>query len=105
MQVDEQPSQPKKPRPPHAPATMTADAAFDFVAANIRFGSGVTREIGMDLADAGLRRALVVTDATLARLPPVQQALESLEQQGVAAVVYDRVAVEPTDRSFLDAIA
>jgi hydroxyacid-oxoacid transhydrogenase len=84
---------------------MTADAAFDFVAANIRFGSGVTREIGMDLADAGLRRALVVTDATLTRLPPVQQALESLEQQGVAAVVYDRVAVEPTDRSFLDAIA
>jgi hydroxyacid-oxoacid transhydrogenase len=84
---------------------MTTDKAFDFVAANIRFGAGATREVGMELADAGLRRALVVTDPTLARLPPVQTVLESLEQQGVAAVVYDRVAVEPTDRSFGDAIA
>ena len=84
---------------------MTTDTAFDFVAANIRFGAGVTRELGMELADAGLRRALVVTDPMLARLPPVQHVLESLEQQGVTVVLYDRVAIEPTDRAFRDAIA
>ena len=84
---------------------MTSDRVFDFVAANVRFGAGVTREIGMDLADAGVRRALVVTDPTVARLAAVQSVLESLEQQRVAAVLYDRVAIEPTDRSFQDAIA
>ena len=84
---------------------MPTDSAFDFVSATVRFGPGVTRELGMELADAGLRRAFVVTDPTLARLPPVLQVLESLEHEGIAAVLYDRVAVEPTDRSFLDAIA
>jgi hydroxyacid-oxoacid transhydrogenase len=83
---------------------MTGDRAFDFVAANLRFGAGVTREVGMDLADSGARRVLVVTDPVLARLPPVQHVLESLDEQRVAAVLYDRVAVEPTDRSLLDAI-
>lgn len=84
---------------------MPTDSAFDFVSATVRFGPGVTRELGMELADAGLRRAFVVTDPTLTRLPPVLQVLESLEHEGIAAVLYDRVAVEPTDRSFLDAIA
>src|SRR5688572_12141735 len=84
---------------------MTRDTAFDFVAANVRFGAGVTRDVGMDLADAGVRRALVVTDPVLAPLPPVQHVLESLEHEGVAAVLYEQVAVEPTDRSFQEAIA
>jgi hydroxyacid-oxoacid transhydrogenase len=85
-------------------ATLSPDSVFDFVAANIRFGAGVTREVGMDLADSGARRVLVVTDPVVARLPPVQHVLESLDEQRVAAVLYDRAAVEPTDRSFLDAI-
>ena len=71
---------------------------------NIRFGAGVTRECGMDLADLGVRRALVLTDATVARLPPLAAVLESLDAAGVASTVYDRVRVEPTDESFHDAI-
>ncbi len=31
----------------------------------IRFGRGVTREVGMDLAELGAQHVLVVTDATL----------------------------------------
>ena len=81
------------------------DSVFEMAASNIRFGAGVTREIGMDLADIGARRVLVVTDPIVARLPVVATVLESLETCGIAAAVYDRVRVEPTDESFLDAIA
>ena len=59
----------------------------------------------MDLVDLGVRRALVVTDPIVARLPPLAAVLESLEAAGVAAVVYESVRVEPTDGSFHDAIA
>ena len=72
---------------------------------SVRFGVGVTRGIGMDLADLGARGVLVLTDPTVRPLAPVRTVLESLASAGVAATVYDRVRVEPTDESFLDAIA
>ena len=61
--------------------------------------------MGCDLADLGVRNVLVVTDPTVARLPPVQTVLESLAAEGLRFVLYDRVRVEPTDESFLEAIA
>jgi hydroxyacid-oxoacid transhydrogenase len=84
---------------------MKNEFAFEMAASNIRFGPGVTREVGMDLADLGVRNALVITDPGLARMAPVQTVLESLESAGVGFTLYDRVRVEPTDESFLDAIA
>ena len=83
----------------------THDNVFEMAASSVRFGPGVTREVGMDLSDLGARRVLVVTDPVVARLPPVAAVLESLEAAGVAATVYDRVRVEPTEESFLDATA
>jgi hydroxyacid-oxoacid transhydrogenase len=58
----------------------------------------------MDLADLGIHRALVVTDANLAKLPAVATVLESLTREGVAFSLFDRVCVEPTDVSMLEAI-
>ncbi len=84
---------------------MPSEYAFEMAVSNVRFGVGVTRECGMDLADLGVRRALVVTDRSVAKLPPLSRVLESLEAAGVTATVYDRVRIEPTDESFLDAIA
>ena len=83
---------------------MTQENAFEMAASNVRFGAGVTREVGMDLVDLGVRKALVVTDANLTSLAPVQTALTALEAAGVEAVLYDQVRVEPTDVSFLHAI-
>src|SRR5436190_16867608 len=80
------------------------EIAFEMAASSIRFGAGVTREVGMDLADLGVRRALIVTDSSLARLPPVSTVLTALDGSGVQAVLYDRVRVEPTDMSFREAI-
>jgi hydroxyacid-oxoacid transhydrogenase len=84
---------------------MPNEIAFEMAAANVRFGAGVTREAGMDLADLGARRVLVVTDPVLSRLRPVQTVLESLDDSGMQWKLYDRVRVEPTDESFQDAIA
>lgn len=83
---------------------MAHEIAFEMAVSSIRFGPGVTREAGMDLADLGARNALVLTDPVLRNLRPVQTLLESLEENRVAATLYDRVRVEPTDESFLDAI-
>lgn len=84
---------------------MPQEIAFEMAVSSIRFGPGVTREAGMDLADLGARNVLVLADRVLRSLSPVQTVLESLEANRVAATLYDRVRVEPTDESFLDAIA
>jgi hydroxyacid-oxoacid transhydrogenase len=81
------------------------DTAFEMSVASVRYGAGVTREVGMDLADRGIHRALVVTDPVVARLSPLRTVVESLDDNRVEAVVYDRVRVEPTEESWLDAIA
>jgi hydroxyacid-oxoacid transhydrogenase len=84
---------------------MSKDIAFEMAVSSVRYGVGVTREVGMDLADMGARLVMVLTDPHLARLTPVQTVLESLERNGVGVALYDRVRIEPSDESFLDAIA
>jgi hydroxyacid-oxoacid transhydrogenase len=84
---------------------MANEIAFEMAASSIRFGPGVTREVGMDLAELGIRRALVVADPVVARLAPAAAVCESLHANGVQFDLYDRVRVEPTDESLHDAIA
>jgi hydroxyacid-oxoacid transhydrogenase len=84
---------------------MSNDIAFEMAVSTVRYGAGVTREVGMDLAELGARLVLILTDPTVGALAPVQTVLESLERSGVPFALYDRVRVEPSDESFLDAIA
>ncbi len=84
---------------------MEYEYAFEIATSAIRFGPGVTREIGMDLAQLNVRRAMVVTDPYLATLPPVAVVLESLKKEKVPFELYDRVVVEPTDVSLREAIS
>jgi len=81
------------------------EAAFRVDASAVTFGPGALGEAGSHLRAAGCRRALVVTDPWLARTPHVDAVLRSLRAAAVDAVLYDRVHVEPTDRSFRDAAA
>jgi len=81
------------------------DSAFEMAASAVRFGVGVTREVGMDLAELGARDVLVLTDPVVSRLPPVATVVAALEASRIPFALYDRVRVEPTDESFLDAIA
>jgi hydroxyacid-oxoacid transhydrogenase len=72
---------------------------------SVRFGAGVTREVGADLQALGVRRAIVITDPSVSRLAPMQTVRASLEAAAIEYDVFDRVRVEPTDESFLEAIA
>lgn len=83
---------------------MERDFAFEMSASNIRFGSGATREVGMDLADLGARRVMVLSDPNLTESPPVVSVLDSLSREKVGFSLFDAVRVEPTDASFQQAI-
>jgi alcohol dehydrogenase class IV len=41
---------------------MNHDNAFEMAVSAVRFGAGVTREVGFELAELGARHVLVVTD-------------------------------------------
>jgi len=79
---------------------MPKDTAFQMAASNIRFGRGITHELGMDLAAMEVRRTMLVIDPNLVSLPAGQTVLESLERNSIECEVFDAVAVEPTDSSF-----
>lgn len=83
---------------------MQYDYAFEMTTSSIRFGAGVSQEVGMDLADMGVKRAMVVTDPTVASLPAVKTVLESLSQSRIAYILFDKVRIEPTDASMKEAI-
>src|SRR5947208_4523743 len=83
---------------------MAIEYAFELASSSIRFGRGVTREIGLDLAEMNAKRVMVLTDPNLAKLSRVASGLESLRDNRIASSLFDRVHVEPTDGSFRDAI-
>jgi hydroxyacid-oxoacid transhydrogenase len=82
---------------------MPNEYAFEMSSSPIRFGFGVTREVGAELADLGKKRVLVLTDSDLRALPCVATVLESLEGNEIRFSVFDRVRVEPSDESFCEA--
>ena len=83
---------------------MSKDTAFEMATSNIRFGPGVTSEVGMELKDLGAGRIMVLTDPNLEAMGPVRNVLAALNNEKIAHDLYTRVRVEPTDESFQDAI-
>ena len=81
----------------------TYESRFTMDTSAIKFGPGATREVGADMARFGGRRVMVVTDPRLAPGETVATVLDALRHEGIDAVVYDRVRVEPTDATFMDA--
>lgn len=83
---------------------MDQEIAFEMAAPSIRFGTGVTGEIGMDLADMEVHRVMVLTDPQVSKLAPVAKILDSLHRSKIEFQLFDRVRIEPTDESFREAI-
>lgn len=71
----------------------------------IRFGVGATEEVGYELTRLGIRQALLVTDRNLRQFGLVDKVEAAARSAGIELDVYDDVHIEPTDRSFNDAIA
>ena len=85
--------------------THSLETAYTIDTSSIKFGPGVTREVGYEMDRLGARRVMVVTDPRMASREAVAVTLESLRDEGIDAVLFDRVSVEPTDVSFREAIS
>jgi len=83
---------------------MKLETAFSMDTSSIKYGPGVTREVGWDMEEQGAQRVMVVTDPHLADKEPVAVTLEALGNHGIDAVLFDQASVEPTDISFKEAI-
>ena len=55
---------------------MQLETAFSMDTSSIKYGPGITREVGWDMEEQGARRVMVVTDANLADKEPVAVTLE-----------------------------
>jgi hydroxyacid-oxoacid transhydrogenase len=84
--------------------TMKPETAFSMETSSIKYGPGVTREVGWDMEEQGAHRVMVLTDTNLRDKEPVFVTLEALRKHSIDAVLYDQVSVEPTDVSFKEAI-
>ena len=84
---------------------MAAETVFTMDTSGIKYGPGVTREVGYEMRRLGAKRVMVVTDQNLGASEPVAVTLASLRLAGINAVLFDQARVEPTDHSFKQAIA
>ena len=83
---------------------MLFETAFTMDTSSIKFGPGVTREVGHEMQQLGAKRVMVLTDPNLAASEPVAVTLAALRAVGIDAVLFDQVRVEPSDASFREAI-
>ncbi|MEZ4498471.1 MAG: hydroxyacid-oxoacid transhydrogenase [Thermomicrobiales bacterium] len=83
---------------------MANERAFTIDTSSIKYGPGVTREVGADLAALGVKRVLLVTDERLRDGVAVQTALESCNAENLEVEIFDNVRVEPTDISWAEAV-
>jgi hydroxyacid-oxoacid transhydrogenase len=83
---------------------IAAETIFTYGAPNLKFGPGASEEIGYDLAQFGVHRVLVVTDAGVAATGSPQRVADSMAAYDVEAHVFDGVHVEPTDVSLQAAV-
>ena len=84
---------------------MRYETAFSLDTSSIKFGPGVTREVGYEMRRLGATRVMVVTDPGMADSEAVGTASKAIADEGIDAVLFDRVSVEPTDVSFKQAAA
>jgi alcohol dehydrogenase class IV len=66
---------------------------------SIRFGAGMIRELPAACLELGMRNALLVTDAGLARLDMVHKAVESCRAAGIGCAVFADVKPNPVEEN------
>jgi hydroxyacid-oxoacid transhydrogenase len=79
------------------------ESTFSMDTSSIKYGPGVTREVGYEMKRLGARRVMVVTDPNLTDSEPVSVAMASLRAEGIDTVLFDTIHVEPTDVSLQEA--
>jgi len=79
---------------------MSFETAFTMETSSIKYGFGVTREVGYDMKKLGASRVMVVTDPNLTNTEAVLVTIEALQEENIESVLFDKARVEPTDESF-----
>src|SRR6266550_5666881 len=80
-----------------------SDRGFTLGMPTFTFGAGVLAEVGDNALDLGLKRVALFTDSKLAKGEYVAKVKASLANAHVEAIIYDEVAIEPTDASLQQA--
>lgn len=70
----------------------------------IRYGVGVSKELGADLSNLNAKNVCVFTDKNVAQLKSVIPAYDSLTRNGIQFKVFDATRIEPTDKSMWEAV-
>ena len=83
---------------------MASESVISVGSASIKYGFGATREVGYDMKELGARKVMVVTDRNLVQQAPVKLVMSALGDEGLQAILYSDVRVEPTDGSMKEAI-
>ena len=82
------------------PTARVEETIYTWGAPPLKFGPGAVDEIGFDIAQFGVERVLIITDANVHSAGLPQRIAESLTRYGVQSEIFDGVHVEPTDDSF-----
>lgn len=77
--------------------------SFQIFSSTIRFGSGVTKELGYDLKNMNLKSVCLVIDSNLLDHKSTKTAFDSLTKNQINFQVFDEIRVEPTDKSLINA--
>ncbi|HEY0165843.1 MAG TPA: hydroxyacid-oxoacid transhydrogenase [Jatrophihabitans sp.] len=86
------------------PAPSHPESIFTYGCPQLKFGPGASAEIGFDLSQYDVRRALVVTDRGLSATGVPQRIAEQMAAFGIEAEVFDESHIEPTDQSLRHAV-
>ena len=82
---------------------MALETAFTMDTSSVKYGIGVTREVGFDMRSLGAKRVMVVVDPALSKSETASITLKALADESIDTAIYDAVHVEPTDASFKEA--
>ena len=87
------------------PVVNLADTTFGFFIPSVTLiGPGCSKEVGAKAKELGAKKAMIVTDAGLAKLGVADKIAGYLKEAGVAVVIYDGAEPNPTDKNVHDGV-
>lgn len=85
-------------------ANNVQETAFTIDSSSIKFGNGVTEEVGWEFERLNCKNIMIVTDKNMIDHVSVQNTISSISRSKLNPILFSDVSVEPTDTSFKNAI-